>query len=48
VGRALLEGEPVDVQSEGGFLAEGVPVEVVRVDSNRLVVKEVEERGEGS
>ena len=46
VGRALLEGEPVDVQSEGGFLAEGVPVEVVRVDSNRLVVKEVEERGE--
>jgi membrane-bound serine protease (ClpP class) len=40
-GIAQLDGERVDVVSEGGFLEAGMPVEVIRVDGNRIVVRSV-------
>jgi len=41
-GIAMFDGQRVDVVSEGGFIAKGKPIEVVRVDFNRVVVMEVE------
>jgi membrane-bound serine protease (ClpP class) len=38
-GIAELEGERVDVVSQGEFIEAGTPVEVVRVDGNRIVVR---------
>lgn len=38
-GIAQIEGERVDVVSEGGFIDAGDPVEVIRVDGNRVVVR---------
>ncbi|MFB3818036.1 MAG: nodulation protein NfeD [Candidatus Methylomirabilales bacterium] len=46
-GIAQLEGERVDVVSEGGFVEAGCPVEVVRVDGNRVVVRPLPGQGEG-
>jgi membrane-bound serine protease (ClpP class) len=43
-GIADLGGERVDVVSQGEYIAAGTPVEVVRVDGNRIVVRRV--RGE--
>lgn len=40
-GIALLDGERVDVVSEGDFIDAGQDVEVVRVDGNRIVVKRI-------
>lgn len=40
-GLADLDGDRVDVVSEGSFIEAGVPVEVVRVDGNRIVVRRV-------
>jgi membrane-bound serine protease (ClpP class) len=42
-GIADLEGERVDVVSDGDFIEAGTPIEVVRVDGNRIVVSR--ERG---
>jgi membrane-bound serine protease (ClpP class) len=38
-GLANLAGERVDVVSEGEFIAAGEPIEVIRVDGNRIVVR---------
>ncbi|MPZ44116.1 MAG: nodulation protein NfeD [Betaproteobacteria bacterium] len=38
-GIADFDGERVDVVSEGGFVDAGEPIEVMRVDGNRIVVK---------
>jgi membrane-bound serine protease (ClpP class) len=40
-GIAQLDGERVDVVSEGDFMATGEPIEVVRVDGNRIVVRRI-------
>jgi membrane-bound serine protease (ClpP class) len=40
-GIAQIDGERIDVVSEGGFVAAGEPIEVVRVDGNRIVVKPI-------
>jgi membrane-bound serine protease (ClpP class) len=48
-GIAQLDGERVDVVSDGEFIDAGTRVEVTRVDGNRIVVRrahEQEERGE--
>jgi membrane-bound serine protease (ClpP class) len=38
-GIATISGERVDVVSEGSFIEAGCPVEVIRVDGNRIVVR---------
>ncbi len=38
-GIALIEGARVDVVSDGEFIEAGTPIEVVRVDGNRVVVR---------
>ena len=38
-GTAEVEGEPIDVISEGRFVPSGRPVRVVRVDGARVVVR---------
>jgi membrane-bound serine protease (ClpP class) len=40
-GIAQFDGERVDVVSEGDFIAVGEPIEVVRVDGNRIVVRRI-------
>ena len=40
-GSALIDGKPVDVVSEGAFLAKGDPVKVIAVHGNRVVVRKV-------
>ena len=40
-GIALFEGERVDVVSQGEYIAADAPIEVVRVDGNRIVVRQV-------
>ena len=40
-GKARFEDELLTVESEGGYVASGVAVKVIRVDSNRIVVREV-------
>ena len=39
-GIALIEGERVDVVSQGEYIAADAPIEVVRVDGNRIVVRQ--------
>jgi membrane-bound serine protease (ClpP class) len=39
-GIALLEGERVDVVSQGEYIEADAPIEVVRVDGNRIVVRQ--------
>lgn len=46
-GSALIEGERVDVVSEGGFLPPGRQVEVVKVEGVRVVVRAIEEQNNG-
>ncbi len=41
-GKASLRGRLVDVVSEGPFIPEGTPVEVVHVAGNRIVVRRLE------
>jgi membrane-bound serine protease (ClpP class) len=40
-GIATLEGERVDVVSDGEFIEVGEPITVVKVDSNRIVVRQL-------
>lgn len=40
-GVAELDGARVDVVSDGGFIAAGATVEVIRVDGNRIVVRKL-------
>ncbi|MBR2329603.1 MAG: hypothetical protein IKA58_06965 [Clostridia bacterium] len=40
-GAAELDGERLDVVSQGGFIESGVDVEVIEVSGNRIVVKAV-------
>jgi membrane-bound serine protease (ClpP class) len=40
-GIAHIEGERVDVVSDGDFIAAGEAIEVVRVDGNRIVVRQL-------
>jgi membrane-bound serine protease (ClpP class) len=40
-GIADLDGERVDVVSDGEFIERGEPIEVIRVDGNRIVVRRV-------
>jgi membrane-bound serine protease (ClpP class) len=46
-GIAHLNGDRVDVVSDGEFINAGQPVEVVRVDGNRIVVRLLTEPAEG-
>ncbi|RKX76460.1 MAG: nodulation protein NfeD [Spirochaetes bacterium] len=39
-GKAEIEGEVVPVESEGDFIAPGKGVRVIRVDGNRIIVRE--------
>jgi len=41
-GFALIDGQRVDVVCEGGLIAQGKPVTVVRIDGNRIVVRKTE------
>lgn len=41
-GKARLDGQLVDVVSDGPFINEGATVEVVRITGNRIVVRQVE------
>ncbi|HET9489817.1 MAG TPA: NfeD family protein [Methylomirabilota bacterium] len=43
-GIATLEGERVDVVSDGDFIEMGEPITVVKVDGNRIVVRQLAER----
>ena len=38
-GIAEIDGVRVDVVSDGGFIDAGTPIEVTRVDGNRIVVR---------
>ncbi len=38
-GSALINGEKVDVVTEGEFIESGTPVEVVRIEGVRVVVR---------
>ena len=40
-GKAEIDGEYLDVFSDGGFIDPGTPVEVVRREGNRVIVREV-------
>jgi membrane-bound serine protease (ClpP class) len=42
-GKAQIDGEPVDVVTDGEFLPAGTPVEVAEVSGNRIVVRRVRE-----
>ncbi|MGE0475059.1 MAG: nodulation protein NfeD [Nitrospirales bacterium] len=46
-GIAHLNGDRVDVVSDGDFIGAGQPVEVVRVDGNRIVVRLLSEQEKG-
>ena len=39
-GRALFNGEPVDVVTQGDFIEPGAEIEIVEVKSNRIMVRE--------
>jgi membrane-bound serine protease (ClpP class) len=41
-GIATIEGERVDVVTEGDFIPNGTPIAVMRVDGNRVVVRKVQ------
>jgi membrane-bound serine protease (ClpP class) len=43
---ADFEGERVDVVSRGEYIEAGEPIEVVRIDGNRIVVRRVRGPGE--
>lgn len=47
-GIAELDGERVDVVSQGDLIEAGQPVEVVRVEGNRVVVRRLRSPNEGS
>ncbi len=45
-GAAELDGERIDVVSEGSYIDKGKSVIIVKVEGSRIVVRESEERGE--
>jgi membrane-bound serine protease (ClpP class) len=45
-GIAEIDGTRVDVVSDGGFIDAGTPIEVARVDGNRIVVRRSSPRQE--
>ncbi|HUF24691.1 MAG TPA: NfeD family protein [Vicinamibacterales bacterium] len=45
-GIAIIDGARVDVVSDGGFIEAGAPIEVTRVDGNRIVVRRLSPRQE--
>jgi membrane-bound serine protease (ClpP class) len=47
-GIAELGGERVDVVSQGEWIDAGAPIEVIRVEGNRIVVRQVRGRTEGA
>ncbi|MDR4467399.1 MAG: hypothetical protein MRJ68_03755 [Nitrospira sp.] len=47
-GIAQFDHERVDVVTEGEFVEAGEPIEVIRVDGNRIVVRSIPENPEGS
>jgi membrane-bound serine protease (ClpP class) len=47
-GIAHFDHERVDVVTEGEFIEAGDPIEVVRVEGNRIVVRRIEQNGERS
>ena len=47
-GLAYIDGERVDVVSDGEFIDAGAPLEVIRVDGNRIVVRRPREATERS
>lgn len=40
-GKALIDGERVDVLSEGGFIEPNVEIEVIKVEGNRVIVRPI-------
>lgn len=42
-GIAIIDGQRTDVVTESGFIAEGRRVRVIRVEGNRIVVREIVE-----
>lgn len=40
-GTALIEDQKIDVMTEGGFIEKDRPVEVILVEGNRVVVREI-------
>ena len=44
-GMSEIEVKRVDVVTGGEYISRGTPVEVIRVDGNRVVVRSAEERG---
>ena len=46
-GIADIDGKRVDVVSQGEWIDATTPIEVIRVDGNRIVVRHVRTIGEG-
>jgi len=42
-GTAIVEGERIDVVTEGGFIGVNLPIVVIKVEGVRIVVKEIKE-----
>ena len=40
-GTVMIDGEPVDVVSEGGFVKQGLSVKVINVDGSRVMVRQI-------
>lgn len=40
-GTIMIDGEPVDVVSEGGFVKQGLSVKVINVDGSRVMVRQI-------
>lgn len=40
-GTIMIDGEPVDVVSEGGFVKQGSSVKVINVDGSRVMVRPI-------
>ncbi len=40
-GTIIINGEPVDVVSEGGFVKQGSSVKVINVDGSRVMVRQI-------
>ncbi|WP_236636176.1 NfeD family protein [Pradoshia eiseniae] len=45
-GTALVDGERVDVVSEGSFINKGTAVKIVKVEGSRVVVRQLDEKNE--
>jgi membrane-bound serine protease (ClpP class) len=47
-GIAEIDGARVDVVSDGGFIDAGAPIEVTRVDGNRIVIRPLAQHKENT